>query len=120
MINKVGVYYPQSEERIGKIIGLGELMARETLSMVQLTLKLLQRTRQISTMGDRILMGVGERRWYMYHPRTEVKIPTPTPTAVDSNTLPQNPQVKGFTTKEKRRGLNDGPSVLRAGMVVVR
>ena len=83
-------------------------------------MKLMQQTRQISKMGYIIGKGIGERRGYRYYPRTEVTMPTPTPTAVDPNTLPPHPQVEGRTTEEKRRGENDGPPGLMAGTEVAR
>ena len=87
------------EVRIGNMIGVGELAARETLSTIRYMMKLLQQMRQISTTGDRIVKGIRERWGYRYYPRTEAKMPTPTPTVVDSNTLPTHPQAEGRTTK---------------------
>ena len=96
------------------------MAAKETLLTIRSTMKVPQRKRQISKTGERTGKGIGERRGYMYHHRNEAKIPTLTPTAVDTNTLPTHPQVKGRTTEENRRWENGGPLGLMAGMAVAR
>ena len=102
------------------MIGAGELADRETFLTSQLTMKVLQRMRQISTTGERIGRGIGKRREYRYHPWTDTTIPTPKPTAVYSNTTPLHPQVKGSTTEEKRRWENYGTPGLMTGTAVAR
>ena len=46
------------------MIGAGGLAARETFTRSRSTMKVLQRTRQISKTGERIGKGVGERQGY--------------------------------------------------------
>ena len=90
------------------MIGAGELAAKEKFSTSRLMMKVIQQKRQISTTGDRIGKGIGRMQGYRYHPWNKAIILTPIPMALDSNTLPPRPWVKGRTTNDNSKGGGDG------------